>query len=148
MSKFSCVCAVAALVVVCAEASMAQASPQGSASAVAYASVDRATFQKVEGAPQISSAAAWGSEQQPPFGVFVKFEPGYDAGMHTHTNTVTLIVLKGAYLYRDENGSKRVGPGEVIRIPGGHKHWSGGDAKEGATFYQHMDAAMDMVPAK
>lgn len=75
-------------------------------------------------------------------------DAGYDAGMHTHTNTVTLIVLKGAYLYRDESGSKRVGPGDVLRIPGGLKHWSGGDAKEGATFYQHMEGKMDMIPAK
>jgi hypothetical protein len=50
--------------------------------------------------------------------------------------------------YRDENGSKRAAPGEVLRIPAGHKHWSGGDAKEGATFYQHMNAKMDMIPAK
>jgi quercetin dioxygenase-like cupin family protein len=68
--------------------------------------------------------------------------------MHSHTNDVSIVVLKGAYLYRDEAGEKRVGPGEFLRIPGGHRHWSGGDAKEGALFYQHSTAKFDLVPAK
>jgi hypothetical protein len=38
---------------------------------------------------------------------------------------------KGANLYKDEAGEKRVGPGDFIRVPGGHKHWSGRDKKEG-----------------
>jgi quercetin dioxygenase-like cupin family protein len=50
---------------------------------------------------------------------YTKFEPGFDAGMHTHTNDVWIVVIKGAYLYKDEDGEKRVGPGEFIRVPGG-----------------------------
>ena len=30
-----------------------------------------------------------------------KFEPGFDAGMHTHTNDVWIVVIKGAYLYKE-----------------------------------------------
>jgi quercetin dioxygenase-like cupin family protein len=54
--------------------------------------------------------------------------------MHTHTNDVSLVVIKGAYLYKDDVGEKRVGPGEFLFVPGGHKHWSGGDKTEGALF--------------
>jgi hypothetical protein len=28
---------------------------------------------------------------------FTKFVPGYDTGMHTHTNDVWIAVIKGAY---------------------------------------------------
>jgi mannose-6-phosphate isomerase-like protein (cupin superfamily) len=148
MRVFWCVAGIATAMVLTANVASAQAQQGRASAAVVYVSADRANYQKVEGAPQISSARAWGDSARPPFAEFVKFDPGFDAGMHSHTNVVTLVVLKGAYLYRDDNGSKRVGPGEVLRIPAGHKHWSGGDAKEGAMFYQHMNAKMDMIPAK
>jgi mannose-6-phosphate isomerase-like protein (cupin superfamily) len=148
MRAFWSVGGVVAAMVMSVTVASAQAQQGRTAAAVVYVSVDRANYQKVEGAPQISAARAWGDSARPPFAEFVKFDPGFDAGMHSHTNVVTLVVLKGAYLYRDDNGTKRVGVGEVLRIPAGHKHWSGGDAKEGATFYQHMNAKMDMIPAK
>jgi quercetin dioxygenase-like cupin family protein len=79
---------------------------------------------------------------------FTKFDPGHDAGMYTHTNDVSIVVIKGAYLYKDEAGEKRVGPGEFLLVPGGHKHWSGGDKTEGALFYQEGSGKFDLIPAK
>lgn len=98
--------------------------------------------------PGVSSYVAWGDTAKGPFGAFAKFRPGYDAGMHTHTADVLLVVLRGAYLYRDDAGAKRVGPGDFIRIPGGHKHWSGGDKKEGALFYYETFGRFDLIPVK
>jgi quercetin dioxygenase-like cupin family protein len=66
--------------------------------------------------------------------------------MHTHTNDSRIVVIKGAYLYKDASGEKRVGPGDFIWIPGGAKHWSGGDADEGALFYQESSGKFDLVP--
>ena len=115
---------------------------------IVYMSADRASYVEAAGGPVMTAAIVGDAERDAPHSEFAKFPPAFDAGTHTHTNTVTLVVIKGAYLYRDENGEKRVGPGEVLRIPGGHKHWSGGDAKEGAVFYMHMDRRMDQIPAK
>jgi len=98
--------------------------------------------------PGVSSYIAWGDTAKGPFGGFTKFRPGFDAGMHTHTADVLLVVLRGAYLYRDDAGAKRVGPGDFLRIPGGHKHWSGGDRKEGALFYQETFGKFDLIPVK
>ncbi len=98
--------------------------------------------------PGVYRAAVWGDPDKSSYGAFTKFVPGFDAGMHTHTNDVWLAVIKGAYLYKDQAGEKRVGPGDFIRIPGGMKHWSGGDKKEGALFYQEGSAKFDLVPAK
>ena len=98
--------------------------------------------------PGVSSYVAWGDTAKGPFGGFTRFRPGFDAGMHSHTADVLLVVLRGAYMYRDDAGAKRVGPGDFIRIPGGHKHWSGGDKKEGALFYQETFGKFDLIPVK
>src|SRR5256885_12820089 len=98
--------------------------------------------------PGVASYVAWGDTTKGPFGGFTKFRPGFDAGMHTHTADVLVVGLRGAYLYRDDAGAKRVGPGDFIRIPSGHKHWSGGDSKEGALFYPGTFGKFDLIPAK
>jgi mannose-6-phosphate isomerase-like protein (cupin superfamily) len=95
-----------------------------------------------------SMAPIWGDASAGAHGTFTKFVPGFDAGMHTHTNDVWIVGIKGAYLYKDENGEKRVGPGDFLRVPGGHKHWSGGDKKEGALFYEEGSGKFDLNPAK
>jgi mannose-6-phosphate isomerase-like protein (cupin superfamily) len=91
-------------------------------------STDKANFKEV--VPGVSKAVLWGNHDTGPYGAFTKFVPGFDSGMHTHPNDVWMVVLKGAYLYKDVAGEKRVEPGDFIWIPGGMKHWSGGDANE------------------
>jgi quercetin dioxygenase-like cupin family protein len=79
---------------------------------------------------------------------FTKFDPGSDHGWHTHTSDVTLVVLQGAYLFKDEHGKEtRVGAGDYMFIPGGLKHWSGGDPKEGAVFFQESPGKFDLLKA-
>jgi len=68
--------------------------------------------------------------------------------MHTHTNDVWIVGIKGAYLYKDDAGEKRVGPGDFLRVPGGHKHSSAGDKTEGALFYEEGSAKFDLIPVK
>jgi len=98
--------------------------------------------------PGVSKAVLWGEDNKGPYGAFTKFVPGHDVGMHTHTNDIWIVGIKGAYLYKDEAGEKRVGSGSFLRVPGGKKHWSGGDAKEGALFYEESTGKFDTVPAK
>ena len=68
--------------------------------------------------------------------------------MHTHTNDVWIVVLKDAYLYKDDVIDKRVGPGSFLRVPGEMKHWSRGDPKEGALFYEESPGKFDSIPIK
>jgi hypothetical protein len=35
-----------------------------------------------------------------------------------------------------------------MHVPGGHKHWSGGDKKEGALFYTETSGKFDLIPTK
>ncbi len=114
---------------------------------VVFAAADKADY-KAGAAKGVSMAAVWGDATTGAHGTWTKFDPGYDAGMHTHTNDVSIVVVKGAYLYKDDAGEKRVGPGDFLRVPGGHKHWSGGDKKEGAVFYEEGSGKFDLIPAK
>ena len=109
-----------------------------------FISADQAKFKEV--AQGAIMAVLWGNDEIGPYGAITRFLPGFDAGMHTHTNDARIVVIKGAYLYKDDTGEKRVGPGDFLFIPGGTKHWSGGDAKEGALFFNEMDGKFDLIP--
>lgn len=113
-----------------------------------FADSATANYSAMGANPAVSIAPIWGDSAKGAHATFTKFQPGYDAGMHTHTNDVWIVVIKGAYLYKDEDGEKRVGPGDFIRVPGGHKHWSGGDKKEGALFYEEGPDKFDFNPVK
>lgn len=148
MKKSLILSGVAALIIV-ASLGVAQTQKESSTNKkdVIYVAAEQATF-KLSPAAGVSMAVLWGDSDKGAHGTFTKFAPGYDAGMHTHTSDVWIVVIKGAYLYKDEAGAKRVGPGDFLRVPGGHKHWSGGDKTAGALFYEEGSAKFDTIPAK
>ena len=111
-----------------------------------FVSADQANFHDTTNG--VSMAGIWGDADKGAHATFTKFAPGYNAGMHTHTNDVWIVVVKGAYLDKDEAGDKRVGPASFLRVPRGKKHWSGGDPKEGALFYEESSGNFDSIPAK
>ena len=147
MKRLLMVLGVAAVVVVAWASGLAQGqTKQATKKELIFVSSGQAKFTDLM--PGASQAVVWGDPDKGAYGSFTKFVPGYDAGMHTHTNDVSIVVIKGAYLYKDASGEKRVGPGDFLRVPGGLKHWSGGDKSEGALFYTEGLAKFDLVPAK
>jgi quercetin dioxygenase-like cupin family protein len=149
MKNSSIVSGIAALILVAASLGVAQAQKESTkAKKVTYVSSEQATFKAMKESKDVSMAVLRGDPDKGPHGTFTRFAPGYDAGMHTHTNDVSIVVIKGAYLYKDDAGEKRVGPGDYLRVPGGHKHWSGGDKTEGALFYEEGSGKFDIIPAK
>jgi quercetin dioxygenase-like cupin family protein len=148
MKKLLIVSGVTALIIVAASMRVVQAQKASSTKkSMIYVAADKAKFKESPGAG-VSMAALWGDPDKGPHATFTKFAPAYDAGMHTHTSDVWIVVIKGAYLYKDEAGEKRVGAGDFLRVPGGHKHWSGGDKTEGALFYEEGSGKFDIIPAK
>jgi quercetin dioxygenase-like cupin family protein len=113
---------------------------------VIFASPDMSSFSSMS--PGVSVAPIWGDQTKGAHATYSKFTPGQDNGWHTHTSDVWIVGISGAYLYKDEAGEKRVGPGVFLRVPGGKKHWSGGDKKEGAVFYEESSGKFDLIPAK
>lgn len=62
----------------------------------------------------------------------VNFGRGVRNKFHSHTSEQVLIVTEGKGIVATDGESVTVGPGDVIYIPAGEKHWHG--AAEGATF--------------
>jgi len=144
MKKSVMVLTVAAIAVVAALVGVAQAQKDKK---VIYVSSEKGSYTAMP-MGGVSQQVLMGEPDKGPHATFSKFAPGYDAGMHSHTNDISIVVVKGAYLYKDEAGEKRVAAGEYLFVPGGHKHWSGGDKKEGAVFYEQGSGKFDTVPAK
>ena len=150
MKKSLILSGVVALLIAAASVGVAQTQKEASKTkkGVIYVAAEQAPFKEMPTAAGVSMAVLWGDPDKGAHGTFTKFAPGYDAGTHTHTSDVWIVVIKGAYLYKDEAGEKRVGPGDFLRVPGGHKHWSGGDKTEGALFYEEGSGKFDTIPAK
>src|SRR5258708_30433355 len=77
---------------------------------VVFVAADKADY-KAAAAKGVSMAAVWGDAATGAHGTWTKFDPGYDAGMHTHTNDVWIVVVRGASLYKDDAAEQRVQPG-------------------------------------
>ena len=147
MRRFYKTVIIAAVII--AAWSIGRLQAQGETGGAVFVSASHAKFTDLpDGKGQISMAPIWGDVNAGAHATFTKFVPGYDAGMHTHTNDVWIVVIRGAYLYKDDAGEKRIGAGDFLRVPGGHKHWSGGDKKEGALFYEESSGKFDLIPAK
>jgi quercetin dioxygenase-like cupin family protein len=144
MKKSVMVLAVTAIAVVAALVGVAHAQKDKK---VIYVSSEKGSYTAMP-MGGVSQQVLIGEPDKGPHATFSKFEPGYDAGMHSHTNDISIVVVKGAYLYKDEAGEKRVGPGDYLFVPGGHKHWSGGDKKDGAVFYEQGSGKFDSIAAK
>src|SRR5689334_2862529 len=94
-------------------------SKAGAHKKVTYISASSAEF-KPGPMKGVSMAVLRGDPTKGAYEELTKFDPGYDAGLHTHTNDVWIVGIKGAYLYKDDDGEKRVGPGDFLYVPGGH----------------------------
>ncbi len=147
MKKSLILSVVAALIIAAVWVGLLQAQNVPNQKKVIYAAAAHAKFDQTPTAG-VTMATVWGDPDKGAHGTFTKFVPGFDSGMHTHTSELSLVVIKGAYLYKDDQGEKRVGPGDFIRIPAGHKHWSGGDKTEGALFYEEGPGKFDSIPTK
>ena len=111
--------------------------------------LDSATATYKEMSPGASGAPVWGDMDKGPFGAFTKFVPAASFPLHTHSSDIRIVVLKGAYVYKPENGPEvRVTAGQYLFIPAGDRHATGTDAKEGAIFYMSSPGKFDLNPVK
>ncbi len=98
-----------------------------------------------ETVPGAAMAVLRGDPQQGAHASFTRFQPGFRVPRHIHTHDTMIVVLDGAYVYgADGEEEHRVEAGSCVLIPGGTPHWSGGDAIEGALFFQTSDDALDL----
>ena len=104
---------------------------------------EKAEFKEV--VPGVKKKILWGNHDAGPYGAFTKFDPGLTNPLHTHSNEVRIVVLRGTYIYKPQNGNeRRVGASSYLSIPAGVVHVSGGDPKEGTLFYEESPGKFDL----
>ena len=107
--------------------------------------VDPATATYKELTPGAWQSVVWGDSTTGAHAVFTKFAPNFSAGLHTHTNDLRIVVVKGAYIYKPEQGDAiRVTAGQYLLLPGGVRHATGSDPTEETIFYQEADGKFDL----
>jgi quercetin dioxygenase-like cupin family protein len=101
-----------------------------------------------EAIPGVSRAVLSGDPEKGAYKAFTKFAPGVSHPMHSHPNEIWLVVLKGAYIQKDEKGVEtRVEAGSAFHIPAGEKHMSSSDPKEGVVMFEESNEKFGMDPA-
>ena len=96
--------------------------------------------------PGASMGVLQGDPDRGAHATFTRFAPGHRVPRHIHTHDVTLVVVRGAYIYGldGEREPRRVEVGSYLVIPGGTPHWSGGDDVEGALFLEQGAKSFDL----
>ncbi len=72
-----------------------QASTRNTRRKVIYVVSGSATYKQMP-TEKASMAVLWGDPDKGVHGTFTKFEPGFDAGMHTHTSDVWIVFYEEA----------------------------------------------------
>jgi Domain of unknown function (DUF4437) len=98
--------------------------------------------------PGIMISPVWGDPfSGAPFGAFVKFPSKLEVPLHTHSSDMKIVVLKGAYVYTPEGGSKqRFGPGSYLAYPAGDRHKTNSDDSTESLFYVEQSGMFDLKP--
>jgi hypothetical protein len=91
----------------------------------------------------VQIATVSGDFAKGPHKVFAKFPPKENHPVHSHSATLTVVVISGDFQFGAKGEkSKSYGPGSVVVVPGGFEHTSGSEA--GCVVYQEGDGAFDM----
>ena len=56
----------------------------------------------------------------------VKFSPGGRTTWHTHAFEQGLLIVEGRGIVATADAEHEVGPGDIVIVPAGEKHWHGG----------------------
>lgn len=111
--------------------------------------VDPMTATYKELIPGSWQSVVWGDPATGAHGAYTKFAPDFATGLHTHTNDLRIVVVKGAYIYKPEQGDAiRVTAGQYLLLPGGVRHSTGSDPTEETIFYQEADGKFDLNPVE
>ena len=102
----------------------------------------------VAGAPGVKAADLWGNHDKGAFGAIFKFPAGFSAPLHTHTNSMRIVVISGTFIQTPEGGQEmRVGPGGYLKQPGdGYKHTTGCDQASECVFFAEGSGKFDFKP--
>jgi len=97
----------------------------------------------------VSMAVVWGDPAKGPHGAFHKFKPGFNAGLHTHSADMRIVVVSGTMIAGTEGGpEKKLPPGSYEFQPHGVKHVTGCDTSSECVIFVMASGKFDLIPAE
>lgn len=106
---------------------------------------ENAKWEQLKGAPPgVMSANLWGNSSKGAYGGLTKFPAGFKSPLHYHTYDIKIVVIKGAYTYKDV----KYGPGSYLFIPARDQHISGGSDDSETIFFIEQPGKFDVVPVE
>jgi len=100
------------------------------------------------GAPGVKIADLWGNHATGAYGALIKFPGGFSAPLHTHTNTMKIVIVSGTFIHGPEGKPEvRLGPGSYMMQPGGnYRHTTACDKASECLFFAESNGKFDLKP--
>ena len=96
----------------------------------------------------VSMAVVWGDPAKGPHGAFHKFKAGFDAGLHTHSSDLRLVVISGTVIEAPEGGpDRKLPPGSYAFQPHDVKHVTKCDPASDCVIFAVASGKFDLTPA-
>ncbi len=96
----------------------------------------------------VQMAVVWGDPAKGAHGAFHKFKPGFDAGLHTHSADMRLVVVSGTLIAATEGAPERkLPPGSYEYQPHGVKHVTKCDPASPCVIFVVASGKFDLTPA-
>jgi anti-sigma factor ChrR (cupin superfamily) len=97
----------------------------------------------------VMMAVAWGDPAKGPHGAFHKFKAGFNAGLHTHSADMHIVVVSGTMIAAAEGGpEKKLPPGSYEYQPHSVKHVTKCDTGGECVIFVVASGKFDLVPAE
>jgi hypothetical protein len=98
------------------------------------------------GAPGVKVAKLWGDPANGAFGAFFRLPAGFAAPLHTHTQSMKVVIVSGTYIQGPDGAPVfRLGPGSYLMQPGGnYRHTTSCDAASDCVFFVEANGAFDL----
>lgn len=95
--------------------------------------------------PGVDFAPAYGHWETEAHGKYVRFAPGTEVPMHTHTNAYHGVMISGRMANLFDGGARaEVSPGDYWHIANARPHGHECLSKEPCLFYTYSDALWDL----
>ncbi|WP_375101629.1 MULTISPECIES: cupin domain-containing protein [unclassified Pseudomonas] len=122
----------------------------GADALISIPDVSESKWQEVEGTQGAVSYANVEGDLfgKGPYSAFVKFAKGTDNGLHSHSQALPTVVLRGTF-YAVIDGKRVEYPaGSYYQLPANLVHESGCTAAADCLLFQYQADAFDLVPTK
>lgn len=145
------VCLLAAGAVLAQAGKKMGGAKKGSAAAVAIPAADmKWTDLDPSGAPGVKVVDLQGDHTKGAYRAMIKFPPGFNVPLHTHTNDMWIAVISGTFIHTPEGKPEiRLGPGSYLMQPGGnYRHSTACDKASECLFYSESKGKFDLKPVE